>query len=509
LHLLIQSFFYESQHCGVEQHRPYIEEVAVYHTGSQQYQHGDKSEHLFARKVVQEQPECLNAVEKIGCKANHTAGCQHLQDGVVPSGREKGYKFRRCGPGVDRFVHRVEGCTENGIIQELLPSGGVVLVTLAGLEAASDQIPEQPQELVVIQDKNSRDHQRGEYMNGDIGPGAAAVEQGDGVGSQIRNDTHHHGAPGTGKQHASKEQQAGDVEQTGVPALSRQEEGEGDHHGQQCADIIVMAPAGIDQSAFDDAVLNDTVAEIYEDQFRQQNIPHAHSCPGQISGRRFIPFDQACKQNIKNDDRCSLDKGKQQISVSDFHELRAAQSGEQVAGAKGQYAGQQHPFTLPKGGAPQFRIPDQTIDKTRDEQYRKNDHIQAAIGKSKQGIVAESRIAAAGWGKIGADGQGHDGKQIPTAKAQVQKQKNKTGICEKFGAENIGKYGQCPAQEQISGFIEEIIEGTQIRRFIQHVHCIISFPRLKKYIFWLSYHILSFVSMKHSVTVGGGVIFAP
>ena len=87
--LLIKSFFHKGQHHGIEQHRPYIEEVTVHHTGDQQGKHGDQREGLFSLKAMEKQIQCLQTVEAVGGKANNATGSQDLNNGIVPPGREK------------------------------------------------------------------------------------------------------------------------------------------------------------------------------------------------------------------------------------------------------------------------------------------------------------------------------------------------------------------------------------------------------------------------------------
>ena len=73
--------------------------------------------------------EGLNAVENVSRQANNTAGCENLNEGIVPSGREKRNEFCGCRPGEQGEIHRIEGAAENRKVHELLPTGNVALET--------------------------------------------------------------------------------------------------------------------------------------------------------------------------------------------------------------------------------------------------------------------------------------------------------------------------------------------------------------------------------------------
>ena len=85
--------FHEGKNHGIKQHRADVEEMAVQHTGGQQCQYGNKCKHLFAGKPAQEKRKGLDAVKNVGRNANDAAGGKDLNDGIVPSCREKGHKL--------------------------------------------------------------------------------------------------------------------------------------------------------------------------------------------------------------------------------------------------------------------------------------------------------------------------------------------------------------------------------------------------------------------------------
>ena len=99
LHFLyFRQFFSKRQRHGVKQHRSHIEEVAIQKSGAQQNAQRHRKEQMLRRTALPKQLHRSDTVDQVGCDAQCATGSQHLNQSIVPSGREEGRESIQIRP---------------------------------------------------------------------------------------------------------------------------------------------------------------------------------------------------------------------------------------------------------------------------------------------------------------------------------------------------------------------------------------------------------------------------
>ena len=120
--------------------------------------------------------------------------------------------------------------------------------------------------------------------------------------------------------------------------------GKRNHHCQQGADVVAIAPAAVDTFTLNDTVNDDIMRNVDVQKLAKQHKANAQAGPGKIVLRRLVPLDGARKNKIHYENSHELNKSKQQVADTPVKIMTAKGTAKQIPAAEDQHSGQELPF---------------------------------------------------------------------------------------------------------------------------------------------------------------------
>ncbi len=462
---------------GIEQHRTQVEEVAVHQAAQQQNADIQGDEILFHAPLPPEQLHGLVAVEAVGRQAHHAAGGCDLDQGIVPPGREEGAEggLVREVPGHIFIPGKEEASTKNRVFQELFDT---VFQQHIPLRQLADFLDEQGKHIQQLLEENCRKHQR-HRRRGGIDPKillADGLFPQDDYGAQaVGSRADSHCRPGAGEQNAPHQHRTKHIIDPALFLGIGQVIGKGHHHGHQAADVIVHAPAGINQLPVHIAGVGKGLAgDIGFQKLGQHRQAHAHAHPAQVILGGAAPIHRAGEQEIQAEHRRKLQQGEQQIAAHHLGIALGQDAAEQVGPAQKQHAGHQAPL-LGQQSPAQSPVVDQAPNQADRQDHRQRNDDPAAVADGKDGIAVAARVIAHRRRNVAQHGDGHQGEKIVPQQADVGRRQNQQGIDTQIQGKHIGQDGQRRNQDNVLWGAQKPIDRSDYLGLSKPLHKFTSF----------------------------------
>ena len=143
-----------------------------------------------------------------------------------------------------------------------------------------------------------------------------------------------------GEANKAEHQRCQGIEQKDLSCAPCQQKGKGNHHRNHTADVVGVAPAGIDQSCEDLAVTDHLVGDKNYDKLETDSQPGTQTNPAQIFCLHALPIHSTGKQPVQQTYRDKLQQSKNRVHNTVFKITPAESAGKQIACAQEQHTGQ-------------------------------------------------------------------------------------------------------------------------------------------------------------------------
>ena len=402
---------------GIHEHRPDVEEVAVQQTASQQYGDIDGDIPLLRGTVPQQEADRLEAVEGVGRQAHDAAGRGHLDQGVVPPGREEGGERLGGGPIPGHILPLgEETAAKDRMLGELLHPIDEQVVPLGHLEQLLEKQGEHIHQLIKEHQTAPGQHHAGHQAHPDILPPGLLLPKKERHTHQEGHSRHHDRGPGAGEHHPYHQHDGQHGVDPAMFSVPGQVEGEGQHHRHHAADIVVHPPAGVDQLPVDGATVfqEDPAAEIVLQQLGQYHEAYAHPDPGHIVLPGLFPEHRSAEQVVRGEHRQELKGGEEQILLPKGGVLLHPQAAGQIGDAQQHHAAQEPPGRQKERLPADLRVCDQPPKEEHDKHAQNGEQVDPPILRQEDGVGVggAARIIGRGGRHIAQDHDRHQTQQV-------------------------------------------------------------------------------------------------